>query len=260
MSEDRTAATPADGDDLDLLDDELGLEPDEELTESPVDGGEVEPVEPELPTRQPSRMDRRIAALREREKVKDEEIRRLREVAFTQTTAPRHQVPQLSPDEERARDLQEASQLPFEQQQAFLLQRSEQRTERRLMRQQLEMADMLDRTRFDALKESNPHMARLAPQVEQQLIAARQQNMNPTREALYYYTLGQEVHAKAKTQTRQQQQRGARRVASQTTQPGAQRSTAAAPRREPGRDDSMEALEARLKSVTVGDFFGQQDL
>jgi hypothetical protein len=118
-------------------------------------------------------------------------------------------------------------------------------------------ADRMDRAEFAGFSRGNPHAERLADRVEQTLAAARQQNMNPTRTAIYYLLLGQEVDQKRGGQVRQQQRAGARHVAAQTTQPGTPRSTVAAPRRRPA-EDGMEAVEARLRNVTIGDYLGNE--
>jgi hypothetical protein len=91
--------------------------------------------------------------------------------------------------------------------------------------------------------------------VENLLIAARNQGMNPTREMCLNTLFGQEMRAKAQRQAEKQRTQGRRRIAAQTTRSGGNGSTAASPRGQRRRDDSDEALEARLKGVTMGDLW-----
>lgn len=258
MSEDRTA--PQAGDDVDndgILDDLLGVEPDEPEVESEdQDQGHPDALE-EVP--QPSRASRRVSALRNRLKDQEDENRRLRSdidrmIAQTRPPAapaidPYRQAELLRQEQERIAMMQ-----PHEIA-AYTEHKLRNEFQFQLSRTQIETRDLVDRQMFETLKSRDKLAERFSDQVEQLLLAARNQGINPTptREVLLNALVGYEIRQKAGQQTEQQRRRGARQIAAQTTQPGGGRSTAATPASRRPREDSDEAFLQRLRNMTVGD-------
>jgi len=263
MSEDRGEQTLDEGDDLEL-DDDLGEGGDDEAGElDESEGGEPagEGEEPEAgereppPQRQPSRAERRIAALRKERREQAEEIKRLRAVQEQALTQTRQPAPQPDPYRQAEQQRQEAEWLALQPPDVVarhVANQALQPLQQQMARQQVEFADRLDRQSFDSFAASRPAAQRMAAAVERTLAEARQGGMNPTRQAVYHLLLGRQVDERASRQIAQQRKTGQRRIASQRTTGAAPRSNAPAQRR--GRaDDSDEALIARLKNTTVGD-------
>jgi hypothetical protein len=249
MSEEHVGNGADDADELDILDDLLGVEPDED---------EAAPAEPEETEAEPEpqprpRSQRRIIALRERLKQQETENRQLRDrLLQTPVQQPAPQVdPYRQAEQERLEAERVAQMMPHEQAQ-FYARRSEERFQQQLFRQNLETRDMLDRQLFTQLAAQEPMAQRLQNEVENTLQQARAQGMNPTREAIYNLLVGQEIRSRAKKQTETQRRNGRARIAAQTTQPGGARSTAGSTRGRQ-RDSETAGLDDRLRKVTVGD-------
>lgn len=146
------------------------------------------------------------------------------------------------------------AQLPYEEQSRYWARKSEERVQQQLLRSHLETRDLLDRNSFQQIMRDRRLPAKYAAQVENMLIQARQQNMNPSREWLLKAVIGEEILSRKDRETERQRVRGQRRIASQTVRTGAgARSTAATPggRRGQNQDADDEAL---LRGITVGDF------
>ena len=261
MSEDRNAGQQPD--ELDTLDEDLDL--DEELPpeDEPVDGeplAEEPPVAAEPEPRRGPRTpeERRVHALRQRAREAETENRRLRTLQEQLLTQPRQPAPQ-QPDPYRQveADRLEAERVAMmapHEVAAYYANRSEQRVQQQIYRAQIEAGDRIDKLTFRQIMATEPAAKRLETQVEQELANHRQQGMNPTREAIYDLLVGREVRQRAQRQTATQRAAGARRIASQQTAPGGTaRSGVAADRGRRRSEASDEALDARLKSVTVGD-------
>lgn len=250
MSENRGDQEPDETLDLDLDDDTEGLEAEE--LDVGDDVPEPEP-EPEPQPRQLSREARRVAALRERNRAQEAELRRLRELAIAraQQPAPQPQVDQAAA--ERA-ELERVAQLSYDEQARYWGQRAEQRTQHALLRQGLETRDMMDRMEFRQLQQTEPAARRLADDVEAGLAAARSRGMNPSREEIYNLLLGQELRRKSQSQTEKQRKAAQQRVASQQVRPQSTASTTGGGPRDRRGGNTDADLDARLKSVTVGDY------
>ena len=265
MSEERGAGQQPD--ELDELDEDLGLL-DEELPpddEPPIDGEPPsdEPPPSDAKTPEPRRgprtpEERRVHALRARAREAEAENRRLRtlqEQLLTQTRQPA--PPQADPYRQAEADRLEAERVAMmapHEVAAYYANRAEQRVQQQLYRAQIEAGDRIDKLTFRQIMATEPAAKRLETQVEQELANHRQQGMNPTREAIYDLLIGREVRQRAQRQTATQRTAGARRIASQQTAPGGTaRSSVPAERGRRRSDDSDEALDARLRSVTVGD-------
>jgi hypothetical protein len=243
-----------DGEDLDILDELLEPELDDEAVEAEEGEPSGEEQEEEQPQeqRRPSSRQRAILRMRERLKQESEENRRLRDQLLTQTRQPAAPPPDpyRRVEEERQEAERVAQMMPHEQA-AYYARKTEQQFSQQLMRQNLETRDLFDRQIYQSLCAQEPMAQRLANEVENTLAQARNQGMNPTREAIYNLLVGQEVRNRAKKQTDRQRKNGQARIAAQTTQPGGSRSTAAGGRRAAADPDA--GLEDRLRKVTVGD-------
>jgi hypothetical protein len=249
MSEERDAA---DGEDLSILDELLEPELDEDEAEETPEGDEQEEEQQPQEQRRPSSRQRAILRMRERLKREEDENRRLRDQLLTQTRTPPPQVdPYRRAEEERQEAERVAQMMPHEQAQ-FYARRTEQNFQQQLMRQNLETRDLIDRQLFQSLCAQEPMANRLSTEVENTLNQARQQGMNPTREAIYNLLVGQEVRTRAKKQTEKQRKNGRAQIERQTTQPGGTRSTAAGGRSRAAANPDV-GLEDRLRKVTVGD-------
>jgi hypothetical protein len=123
-----------------------------------------------------------------------------------------------------------------------------------LLRTQVETRDLVDKQMFDTLKGRDRDATRFSAQVEELLIAARNQGANPTREFLLNTIVGAEKRRLDRENESKLRRRGARQIAAQTTQPGGGRSTVGnGSRRAAREDDSDEAFERRLRNTTIGD-------
>jgi hypothetical protein len=250
MSEERSGSQPADDtDELDLIDED---EEAEEAAPEEEPGEPAEPSEHEPPPRQ-SRQQRRDERTRLRLREVEEENRRLRE----QLIAPRQPAYQ-PPDPYRQHELERqeferVSQMPFEEQARYWPRKAEERMTAQLNLGRREIADMIDRNSFDQYKASNAIARKYADQVEQALHAMQNRGLNPTRKEVLAILAWPEIERQMERQTTRQRQNGQRRIASQTTQPGTGRSTAASPRQGRSNEPSAADDEALLKSVTLGD-------
>lgn len=248
MSEER-----AEGEELDILD-EL-LEP--ELDDVGADEAEIETEPEEQPQeqrREPSQRQRAILRMRERLAREEAENRRLRDALLSQTRmpAPQQPDPYRQAEVERQEAERVAQMMPHEQAQ-FYARKSEQNFQQQLLRQNLETRDLLDRQLFSSLCGQEPMAQRLSDEVENTLAQARNQGMNPTREAIYNLLVGQEVRSRAKKQADKQRKNGRAQIAAQTTKPGGTRSTAAATRGRT-REDVDAGLDDRLRKATMADW------
>lgn len=253
VSEERDLAPEEGGEDDGILDDLLGLEPEEPEAEEAVEDERAE----EAP--QPTRSSRRVAALRTRLKDQEDENRRLRqdiERMMAQTRQPAASPPDPYRQAEMARQEQErlAMMQPHEVA-AYTEQKLRNEFQQQMIRSQVETRDLVDRQMFETLKSRDKLAERFSDQVEALLVQARNQGMNPTREILLNALVGQEVRHKSQRQTEQLRRRGARQIAAQTVQPGNGRSTAVSGDRRT-RDDSDEAMIERLRNTTVGEAWG----
>ena len=188
---------------------------------------------------------RRIQALRESRKQREEENRQLRaelDRLRMQQPVPQPQADPYRAAEEARREAEQVALMAPHEVAAYYAQKAERTMQAQLARQSVETSDRIDRMMWSQIRSSEASARRLDSQVESYLAQARSQGMNPTREAIYNLLIGQEVRAKQGRQTEAQRRGAARRVASQTTRPGTPRN-GAAPQQRP-RDDSDEALIA----------------
>ena len=123
------------------------------------------------------------------------------------------------------------------------LQQSTQTHQMEMMRMRYEMADREDRNEFRQRFLTDPRAKKYADDVERALGQARQAGMNPKREMLYYYLLGQKV-ANAKGVKGRQQSEGAGRLRRATTRPSSSGSDT--PARRGGK-----TLEQRLEGEFI---------
>lgn len=98
------------------------------------------------------------------------------------------------------------------------LQRTEERHQQELMRMQFQQADRDDKAEYKRRATTDKRAARYEQDVETLLGQLRQTGMNPKRETIYFYLLGQKV-ANAKPAKRAQQAAGEERLRRQQTRP-----------------------------------------
>jgi hypothetical protein len=254
MSEDRAGQEP-ETEDLDLLDEELGIEPDEEdsLDTGEDTNVEAEPSQAPASPPPPNREHRRIQALRETRKRAEEEARQLRaelDRLRTQQPMPQPQADPYRAAEEARREAEQVALMTPHEVAAYYANKSEQRMRRELADYQARFGDLLDKQSFEAVKARWPAARQMASEVESALITLRSQGQNFPREVIFRQIWADKALARAEKQEAQQRTAARRRVASQTTRPGSPRN-GAAPQQRP-RDDSDEALIQRLKNTTVG--------
>jgi hypothetical protein len=125
----------------------------------------------------------------------------------------------------------------------YMLQRANQTHQQQLAQMQIAMADTNDKNEYTARCSTDKRAARYKDEVERTLQQLRQQGMNPRRETIFYYLVGQKV-ANGKPSAAQAQGATERRRR-QETQGGSPRSDAGQPRSRAGR-----TLEERLDGVT----------
>ncbi len=112
-----------------------------------------------------------------------------------------------------------------------------------------QLADQMDRQSFEARAATDKSRARLKDKVEATAANLRAQgNYSLTRETIYLHHLGEDVDRRRGEATPRQRREGQRRIAAQTTRPGAARSDAAR-----GRRSAADADEELLRGMTVGD-------
>lgn len=252
MSEDRTGQEPDATDELNLDDPEI----DDEIDPlEPAESSEpAEPAEPLEPAARPTRAERLARFQQRRIQEQEEELKRWRDAALQRQPAQPTFTPPPDPMRQAQADREEqerVAQLPYEEQSRYWARKEGESMRQQMLRQQLETRDMLDRSNFSQIMSAKKLPARYATEVENLLIQARQQGMNPSRDWLLNAVIGKEVLEKQSRETERQRRNGAARIASQTTTPARTGSTAATAggRRNVNQDAEDEAL---LRSVTIG--------
>jgi hypothetical protein len=255
---------PDDADDLDTLDDELELPDDESEADA---GDEPDAGEPpaqreppgEAPPRTLSREQRRVIALRRREREAREEVARLRQQndqllgRFAQPQAQPQPDPYRAAEQARQEAERVAMMAPHEVAAHFANQ-AEQRVQQQLAQQEVRFADMVDKQSFEAVKARYPMAASMEQEVENTLIGLRQRGIGwITREVIFKQLWADRTLPKVAAQVASQRRSGRQRIASQTTAAGSPSSNVPAQRR-PGRGEESDAeFDARLKNTTLGD-------
>ena len=243
MSEDRALA------DAPEPEDELDDQPEDEIEpDEPAEGDQpdAEPAEPNEPLAEPARRpqgrgDQRIRQLANNNRELRERLARLE----GQLQAPIHRPPPVDTEREEREFAERLRMLAPDEAAREVGNRIEQRTNQRLLQQEIRIGDQLDRQAFSQLQRDEPAARRLANEVERVLMEERNQGRNPARETIYTYLAGKEMRERAGKAGAQQRREGQRRIASQTTRPGNSRSTAAAPAQRRGQGDSEEAILER---------------
>jgi hypothetical protein len=250
---------PDNGEDIDLgeiedIDEsEAGDEPEAEDDAEPPEGGDDEPGEREPPKR--GRASDTIRSLRERAQASERELADLKnqfsELRTQRQPAADPYAQQRAAEAERA-ELERVSQLPFDEQQRWWNNRTEQRVAQAMQGLEFRLADQSDKTAFGLAAQGSPARARLAGQVEQTLQQYRARGQNAEREVIYKYLRGEELDRAEREGKGVSRQRtdATRRVRSQTTRPASPRGGAA-----PARSDTrgMDADERFLRNTRIGD-------
>ena len=211
----------------------------EEETEAEAEAEtETEEVEEEPPAKPISRAQRRIQAL-------SEAVHELRK----RVDAP----PQRQPDpnaeaEARRREAEEDERVRLSGDPDLIARHAVGKVERKLSAQfssvVSHVVDRSDKTDFQALCASNPAVAAVADAVEKQLVQSRAQGLNPTREALAKYILGERLLNRAKGAKTRQQRHADTEVRRQAARPGSSRSDVSSSGRR--KKDSHEERAKRL--------------
>jgi pyruvate/2-oxoglutarate dehydrogenase complex dihydrolipoamide acyltransferase (E2) component len=201
-----------DEDEIDAGDIDEGDEPEVEEAEPP----EVDAPEPEPPRQ--SRRERQAENWRERAIRAEAE----RDLYQRQQQQPRQQSqpdPQAQAAARRA-EMERISLLAPDQQMEAL----DRLVDQKIAVAEFRQLDRSDQMAFKQMQDSVPAARRLAPEVEQMLQGQRAQGIyGYTREQIYHYLLGREVHNRSTQNAGRQRQAGQRNVARQTTRPGGNR-------------------------------------
>lgn len=194
------------GEDLDLPEDDL----ETEEAEAP----EAAEEELEEPLPQPQRQSRRE---RQADNWRDRAMRAEAERDLLRNQPQRQEAPRVDPQlqqQQRQQEYNRISMLPPEEQAAAY----HQMMQREVALARLEAFDLNDRSNFERLKSSHPAASRLGNQVETILREQRAQGVYSfSREQIYHYLLGQEVHNRSTQNAGRQRAQGQRNVARQTT-------------------------------------------
>lgn len=243
-----------DPDDESEDDTEPGDSTDAEPAPEPSGEGTGQKPQPN-PSKRITALTRQIDAER-REKEEAKRYAQQLERQLSQSRAPPPAPP--DPNVERERERQEIERLVFAAQSQgqdasaavarYYSEQSEKRIREAMQLAELRMADRLDQQAFAALQREMPIARRLASRIEEALPQMRQMGMNPTREAVLKFLVGEEILAKTGKQVEAQRRRGRQQIAAQTTTPAPARSTAQ-PERGRRDDNSMEAVERRLQDI-----------
>lgn len=225
-----------------------GDEPDADAeTDEPdgeADGDEAEDDADDPPPQKPSRG----ANLRERAKRAEREARELRE-RFERLESTVAQRPDPNAAAEAARrEAEEDERIVLSGDSGAIARHFAGKSEKRVTGQLNQVVghvlDQADRTEFRAMCAENPALKAVADEVEKQLVKSRAQGLNPKREALAKYILGERLLERAKgAKTRQEKRAGTERQRQQA-RPGSGRSDVNSSGRR--RGDSKEARAKRL--------------
>src|SRR5229473_7133924 len=151
-----------------------------------------EEAEEAAPAKPPSRAQRRIQAL-------SEEVRELRK----RVDAPPPRQPDqnaIAEQQRREREEEEETLLTGDVGKIakFYSDRSARQSQTQINQVVSHVIDRADKTDFQALCARNPAVEAVADAVEKQLVQSRAQGLNPTREALAKYILGEMLLNRAK--------------------------------------------------------------
>lgn len=206
--------------DVDLEEAAEEAEPEEDV-EAEAEG-ETEEVEAEERP-QPSRG----AALRERAKRAEREASELRERVERLERAPQRPDPAAEAERKR-REAEEDERIRLSGDPDLIANHAVSKVEKRLSAQfngvVHHVVDRADKTDFQALCADNPAVKAVAADVEKQLVQSRAQGLNPTREALAKYIIGERVLSRSKGAKSRQEKRAAGERQRQQARPGSRRS------------------------------------
>jgi hypothetical protein len=247
MSEERDGLLP-ESEDIDPDDD---LEINDEGEEPEGEPAEPEPpIAAEPPARRPGRAERE----RERRRTVERQYQEEREARIRlegQLQAARPVQPQIDPAEEARREQEQIALMTPDQIGRYFYEKGQREQRQLLLQMQVQTGDTLDRQGFERFCERHPAANRIAAQVEQVLIAERQQGRNPSRQTVATYLLGDELLKRAAKEGTRQRQNGQRRIQQETTRPTNSRSTVAATTgRRTGGDSEAEIFD-RIKDVPL---------
>ena len=205
--------------------------------------------------RQQSRAEQRIVALRKREKeAASERDRHRAEADDLRRQLNLHNLG-LSEAQRAAAERVEQERMALmdpDQRTQYLLGRQGQQFQSQINELRFQTWDASDKVKFDGMASRSPALASVADEVERVLAAERAAGRSgANRETIAAYVIGQRALARAGRAKAKQSKTGRERLAQQSARPAGGSSDVAAPGRKGGRDDSIEALERRLRGVKV---------
>lgn len=237
-------ARPTDDDPIDPVDPEdpeYPIDPEDPVDpadpEDPQDPEDlVDPEDPEDPEDpadpadpEPPRQLSRGAALRERAKTAERDNVELRE--RLEKLERQQQQPRIDPAaeaERKRREAEEDERIRLSGDPDLIANHAVSKVEKRLSAQfngvVHHVVDRADKTDFQALCADNPAVKAVAADVEKQLVQSRAQGLNPTREALAKYIIGERVLSRSKGAKSRQEKRAAGERQRQQARPGSRRS------------------------------------
>lgn len=211
-----------------------GEEPEGESEADPEPEGE-EPEEP--PKRSKSDREENLGKLRRENRDLHERIERL------ERGGTRQPDPAAAAEAQR-REREEDEQVILSADPARISQHFATKVERRLEGRVNQVVsavvDTADRTEFRSLCAENQSVAAVKDEVERRLQVARSNGLNPKREALAFYIIGERVAQRAKGSRTRQERRAATDRDRQRARPGAARSDVSSRRERGGRDTHAE--------------------
>jgi pyruvate/2-oxoglutarate dehydrogenase complex dihydrolipoamide acyltransferase (E2) component len=214
---------PGDDDPVHLEDEDIDTGEIDEGDEPEVEEAEPPEVEADQETEQPRQRPRSSDTIRNlRARAQQAELERDFFQRQAQQQQPRQQ-PQPDPQAQaaaRRAEMERISLLAPDQQMEAI----DRLVDQKVAVAEFRQLDRSDQMAFKQMQDSVPAARRLAPEVEQMLQGQRAQGIyGYTREQIYHYLLGREVHNRSTQNAGRQRQAGQRNVARQTTRPGGNR-------------------------------------
>jgi hypothetical protein len=224
-------------------DDEGGDETEDRQAAETREGEEGQVEEP--PQRKPGRAERAVLEAKKLAREASERATALeREMAAMR--AERAQPKQETEAEERAR----LTLMTAEERLDYRLEKAAKQNEHQIGMMRFESADRADKAGFEAKASYDPRYKRFSADVEAQLAQARRNGLNPNRETVLKYIIGEKV-LEAKPKVDKARQDGQRRIQRQQASAQSGRSDRPAERTRGGAGNSLADLERRLDGVRL---------
>lgn len=202
------------------------------------------------PRKQPRASDTVRESKRRAQEAETRADRLEREIAEIRATQNQQRGP--SPEEIRQHQAIEAERLSMmspEERADYRVAQVEQRLRGEMHQTRLQLAEESDRSNFRALQSSSPLARKYAADVEKVVAEQKRNGMIVNREVALKFVLGEKLFEKSSATTGKAKKDGARRIAAATGRPGRASGEASSDRAGRRGDDSIEALESRLRGV-----------